>query len=115
MTLPFLSNMGDQFFRRKIRCARCENLVDVSIIRYDSLGRMICKNCYDKEFKKPMIKIINLKEKKNEKKVRYKCSKCGYRFSLTKSSKIKRRCPFCSSDDIKEHDPDFAERLIREV
>lgn len=45
--------------------------------------------------------------------VKYICTKCNYRFTRKRNSKIALRCPYCGKEDVVENNIDI-NRMIDE-
>jgi len=43
-------------------------------------------------------------EKANSSRIRLSCNECNYIFSMKEDSAVRRRCPYCSSEDVNPYE-----------
>ena len=78
---------------RIIICKHCRNKASIDNVRYDKDGKnLICVNCYNR--------VPVEKQKKTSPRETFLCLKCNYKFSISTESRVTRRCPYCSSENI---------------
>lgn len=106
-----------------MECERCKGDFDASKLRVDRKGqRLVCDDCSTfiktgmlvpekvkqeakKEFsevrKKLALSTAERLEKLGEKKERYECKDCDYKFSSIQN--FKGRCPYCGEEGVKPY------------
>ena len=74
-------------------CTHCRQEVSLNNVRYAQNGRdLICIPCFQN--------IPSEKSKVAVDREKYHCMRCNYKFSLAKDSRLRRRCPYCASENI---------------
>jgi len=91
-----------------VMCSQCKSDTNIDNVRYADNGRdLVCVVCFDKMPSK-MRKPVLDREK-------FHCLGCNYKFSYKKDSKVKRRCPYCSSENVALADSINAENVLQDV
>lgn len=83
---------------RRMICDRCRKAVPIKDIRYLPKGKdariALCSECRSKGF------VSDEKEKKvTDKKLKYFCSRCRYKFKFDPTGVSNIKCPYCGKDD----------------
>ncbi len=94
-----------------VGCSRCKGKTEISTMKYNNDGKLICYGCYEQVFLKPKEQaqqgtapktaLEAHKEKHfNTEREKYICTMCRYKFSLRRDSLSFRKCPYCNSAQV---------------
>ncbi|OYT41831.1 hypothetical protein B6U80_00250 [Candidatus Pacearchaeota archaeon ex4484_26] len=116
-----------------MKCERCGQDFPASELRVDRKGnRLLCEACYNlvktgmlvpektkAEAKKPLAEkklALSTKErleKLGQRKQRYECTNCGYKFTSVKN--YRGKCPYCGEDTVIPYVEDVPVKEIDEM
>lgn len=94
---------------RIIICKNCREKVSIDNVRYDRDGHdLICVPCYRRGPAPVPQKSLADREK-------FMCMRCNYKFSIRKDSRLARKCPYCSSSNVTQHETITSTSVLHEV
>jgi len=85
-------------------CRKCNKKVHPSELRKEdpNSNTLICNSCFNKlkDVSNTLEEIKKEITESKEKKIKYYCQECGFKFTRT-STIINKTCPYCNKEGIK--------------
>jgi len=92
---------------QEVFCGRCHQKVSSDNVRYAPDGKsFICSACSQAKTQDRQKTV----EREN-----FQCSRCSYKFSVRKESRLVRKCPYCASEKITLRDGITSSRMLNDV